>query len=163
MRVTYNDYIVDCKGIYGSDEKDDIIAEYSERVIELGYIEADWEEGFHHEGYSRTYKMYKPETAFDFFLNNWRKFADSKPLRVGRHSWIKLANKNAIAHYENSILKLALRIEAKELNQDKLEMVTSHIDVNISTTITDGDKTVRAWTIIAEGPIQRPHYRYLVK
>ena len=66
-------------------------------------------------------------------------------------------------HYNDSILKLALRIEKKELNQDKLELTTSHVDVNISTTITDGDKTVKAWTIIASGPVQRPHYRYLVK
>jgi hypothetical protein len=35
--------------------------------------------------------------------------------------------------------------------------------VNIDMTLTDGEKTVKAFTIIAEGQIQRPHYRYLVK
>jgi hypothetical protein len=46
---------------------------------------------------------------------------------------------------------------------EKLVVETSHIGVNINTTLTDGEKTVRAFTIIASGEIQRPHYRYLVK
>ena len=71
--------------------------------------------------------------------------------------------KNAIKHYEFSIEKLAARIEKKGLNQEILKVVTSHIGVNIETTLTDGNKTVRAFTIIAEGEIQRPHYRYLIK
>lgn len=66
-------------------------------------------------------------------------------------------------HYEDSINKLANRIEEKGLNQDNLTAVTSHIDVNINTTLTDGIKTVKAFTIIASGPVQRPHYRYLIK
>ncbi len=70
---------------------------------------------------------------------------------------------NAIEHYKLSIEKLALRIEKKGLNQSNLKIVTSHIGVNIETTLTDGLKTVRAFTIIAEGMIQKPHYRYLVK
>lgn len=69
----------------------------------------------------------------------------------------------AESHYEYSILKLAERIEKKGLNQKNLKVVTSHIGVNIETTLTDGVKTVRAWTIVAEGEVQRPHYRYLVK
>jgi hypothetical protein len=51
----------------------------------------------------------------------------------------------------------------KGLNEENLKVVTSHIGININTTISDGDKTVKAWTIIAEGEIQKPHYRYLVK
>ena len=71
--------------------------------------------------------------------------------------------KNAEAHYEQSILKLAARIEKKGLNQDNLKVETAHVGVNIDTVLTDGVKTVRAFTIIAEGEIQRPHYRYLIK
>lgn len=71
--------------------------------------------------------------------------------------------KNAKEHYEISIEKLAARIQKKGLNLDKLKTSTSHIGVNIETTLTDGNKTVRAFTIIAEGEIQRPHYRYLIK
>ena len=69
---------------------------------------------------------------------------------------------NAISHYEDSIAKLAARIEAKGLNVSNLKVKTSHIGVNIETVLTDGSKTVKAFTIIAEGQVQRPHYRYLV-
>ena len=71
--------------------------------------------------------------------------------------------KQAEAHYEQSIQKLAFRIAQKGLNQESLTVTTSHIGVNIETTLTDGIKTVRAFTIIASGEIQKPHYRYLVK
>jgi len=71
--------------------------------------------------------------------------------------------KKAEKHYTASIEKLALRIAKKGLNQSKLKMSTSYFDHNISTTITDGEKTVSAFTIIACGMVQRPHYRYLVK
>lgn len=71
--------------------------------------------------------------------------------------------KAAQKHYTNSIAKLALRIEKKGLDQTKIEMTTGYVDVNITTTITDGEKVVKAWTIIAGGEIQKPHYRYLVK
>ena len=71
--------------------------------------------------------------------------------------------KNAIEHYNLSIQKLSARIEKKGLNQKNLKIITSHIGVNIETTLTDDIKKVRAYTIIAEGQVQRPHYRYLIK
>jgi len=71
--------------------------------------------------------------------------------------------KEANTHYEQSIEKLAYRISQKGLNVSNLKVKTSHIGVNIETTLTDGEKTVKAFTIIAGGPIQRPHYRYLIK
>jgi len=70
---------------------------------------------------------------------------------------------NAEKHYHSSIEKLALRIQKKGLNENNLKFVTAHVGVNIETTITDGNKTVRAFTVLAYGPIQRPHYRYLIK
>lgn len=73
------------------------------------------------------------------------------------------AEKSAKQHYSNSIEKLAVRIEKKGLNENKLKSTTSHIGFNIETTLTDGEKTVRAFTIIASGVVQKPHYRYLIK
>lgn len=72
--------------------------------------------------------------------------------------------KYAELHYESSIQKLAARLEKKGVTEDFI-IQTSRIGVNIETVITskDGKITVKAWTIIAEGPIQKPHYRYLVK
>lgn len=81
----------------------------------------------------------------------------------GLEKYISKEMKHAELHYESSIKKLANRIEKKGLNQDNISIVTSHIGININTTLTDGIKTVRAYTIIAEGDIQKPHYRYLVK
>lgn len=70
---------------------------------------------------------------------------------------------DAEKHYENSIIKLASRIAKKGLNIDKLTANTSRIGVNIETTLTDGEKTVHAYTIVAWGEIQKPHYRYLIR
>lgn len=77
--------------------------------------------------------------------------------------YVDQAVKNAEAHYINSIAKLAARIEKKGLNESTLKIETAYVGVNVETTLTDGVKTVKAWTIIAEGEIQRPHYRYLIK
>ena len=71
--------------------------------------------------------------------------------------------KNAVLHYEASIVKLASRIEAKGLDLTKLKVVTSSIGVNININLTDGLKTINAYTIVAQGEIQQPHYRYLIK
>ena len=152
MRVIDKDYSID----FNNDGKFDINllkAKYSQIVIDAGYVR----EG---HGYPNVY--YK--TAFDVFGSMIRKLQNHQVFTVRtKDEYLVKQEKRALNHYNNSIIKLALRIEKKELNQDKLELTTSHIDVNISTTITDGDKTVKAWTIIASGPIIRPHYRYLVK
>ena len=74
-----------------------------------------------------------------------------------------LFRSKAEQHYQASILKLADRIQKKGLVVDEIKVQTAHVGLNINTTLTDGQKTVRAFTIIAEGEIQRPHYRYLVK
>lgn len=74
---------------------------------------------------------------------------------------VKLSD--AQKHYDQSIEKLAYRIKEKGLNIENLKAKTSHVGVNIETTLTDGEKIVRAYTIIAGGDIQRPHYRYLIK
>lgn len=81
----------------------------------------------------------------------------------GVDAYIAKAEKEAGEHYEFSIEKLAAKIESKALDQTKIAVKTAHVGVNIETVLTDGQKTVKAFTIIAEGAIQRPHYRYLIK
>lgn len=83
--------------------------------------------------------------------------------RTGLNKYIRQAEEKAMLHYENSIEKLAYRISKKELDQDNLSVTTARIGRNIETTLTDGIKTVRAFTILAWGEIQQPHYRYLIK
>lgn len=106
-------------------------------------------QGFHNTKTARTYKAMKDEVYY--------------VTRVTKEEYIAKELKNAEMHYEASIQKLALRIMKKNLDESKLKMVTGRVGVNITTTLTDGTKTVRAWTIVAEGIVQRPHYRYLVK
>lgn len=71
--------------------------------------------------------------------------------------------KKAELHFLASVEKLAGRITKKGLNLDNLEMKTGRVGVNIETLFSDGNKTVKAWTIVASGEIQQPHFRYLVK
>ena len=71
--------------------------------------------------------------------------------------------KKAEDHYTHSIEKLAHRIIKKGLDLNNIKMKSSFLDPNMSTTITDDVKTVRAFTIIASGAVQKPHYRYLIK
>jgi hypothetical protein len=106
---------------------------------------------------NRSGNMEHTKASFSYW-NNIRRIVEK-----GIEKFIADSKQEANEHYENSILKLSERIKGKELNKSSLEVKTSHIGVNIETTITDGTKTVRAFTIIAQGEIQRPHYRYLIK
>lgn len=72
--------------------------------------------------------------------------------------------KYAEQHYKNSILKLAYRLREKGiLDNTVLEISSGKVDVNFECYIKHNGITTKAWTIIAEGPVQRPHYRYLIK
>lgn len=135
-----------------------------------------WNEAKWCEFYGLTPEMKNPNTSMQW-LGFPKGFYNSRQARVfdrdknsirqvtglGVEKYTQKEIKLAQLHYENSILKLADRIEKKNLNQDNLSVVTSHIGVNINTTLTDGVKSVKAFTIIASGAIQRPHYRYLIK
>lgn len=84
-------------------------------------------------------------------------------VRKGQGSWINKALDNAEKHYIQSIEKLAFRVQSKELNTESIVVTSGFQGVNFECTITDGIKKVRAFTIIAEGEIVKPHYRYLIK
>jgi hypothetical protein len=72
--------------------------------------------------------------------------------------------KNAEQHYKDSVLKLNTRLQAKGIVDGcKFEIINSSVGVNLEIMIKHEHGITRAWTIIAEGEIQRPHYRYLVK
>ena len=131
--------------------REEVEAKYSQIVVDKGFVSK-------HAAIGGCYKNH-----YSHFTINKSRLFRHKVFTMTKNEYVKKAEKDAIRHYNNSITRLALRIEKKELNQNNLKMVTSHIDVNITTTITDGEKTVKAWTIIASGEIQRPHYRYLVK
>jgi hypothetical protein len=76
---------------------------------------------------------------------------------------IKKLIDNANKHYEFSIDKLIERLKKKDLDINNITCTVNHIGVNLDITISDGKKTIYAYTIIAGGNIQKPHYRYLIK
>jgi len=84
-------------------------------------------------------------------------------IQGGVDKFIAKQVKEAGEHYESAILKLSAKIESKGLNIEKLEVKSGRVGVNFETTLTDGEKIVRAFTIVASGDIQKPHYRYLIK
>jgi hypothetical protein len=86
-----------------------------------------------------------------------------KIAEMGQDKFTQLEVDNAIEHYDYSIVKLATRVSNKGLDLNNLKMETTCMNVNIETIISDGEKTVKAFTIIASGIVQKPHYRYLVK
>lgn len=106
--------------------------------------------------------------------NNQKKFYKVKnkieliktEIKLGVDYKIKKAEQAAINHYENSISKLSQRLNNKGItNEDQFIIKSSKIGQNFHCLITVPSKniSVKAWTIIAEGEIQQPHYRYLVK
>lgn len=87
----------------------------------------------------------------------------SKIMRLGKDKYIQKMIEQAEHHYKQSLEKLAYRIKGSEMNFLEMQVITSKIGVNIDTIISDGTNRIEASTIIASGPIQRPHYRYLIK
>ena len=93
-----------------------------------------------------------------------QKFAYTNSTNFDRVRFVEKAIKHAEQQFEGMILKLAFRIKDKAMDVDSLKIDNTHIGVNIDTIITDkNDLKVTANTIIASGPVQRPHYRYLIR
>lgn len=108
-----------------------------------------------------TKKISDYSSKMDYYRE--QKFAYNTPSFHFTKEFVTRSIKDAHDHYEDSIQKLAFRIKEKGLDLDKLRIKTAHVGVNIESVLTDGTKTVRAFTILAWGDIQRPHYRYLIK
>lgn len=85
-------------------------------------------------------------------------------LQNGVEKYVEKELKNAELHYEQSIEKLVFRLNKKGVVDGSDFVITSgRVGVNFECRIEHDGKVTKAWTIIAEGAIQRPHYRYLVK
>jgi hypothetical protein len=144
---------------------------YNTLLVRKSWSELQWCEYFGLEP-----RLANPNTSMEFLTfpsgfhntSNAKRYKNLKnDIRVITNqtleSYLKKEEEKALNHYEQSIKKLHNRILSKGLNKDNIKTTTGRVGVNIETTLTDGEKTVRAWTIVASGDIQRPHYRYLVK
>jgi len=84
--------------------------------------------------------------------------------KMGEAAFVEKEVKNGEEHYKASIEKLTYRIVQKGLFTDKvLSITTNFLNQNLDCFVSDGTKTVHAFTILAWGDIQKPHYRFLIK
>lgn len=105
----------------------------------------------------------------------YRKMMDARDktariVKAGKQDYVSKAETNAVEYFDFTLGKLAFRLKAKGVNDgDEFEISSKTINVNFECHIrfckVDGEFTKRlnAWTIIASGPVQKPHYRYLIK
>lgn len=90
--------------------------------------------------------------------------AYKKIVKLGFDTFEAKEIKSAERHYNDSITKLSDRLIKKGITDGStMEIIKAWVGVNLEMTIKSGDIITRAWTIVAEGEIQRPHYRYLIK
>ena len=144
--------------------------EYNRQVLILTWSDEQWCEFFgitpRTQTYGTTTRLTFPNGFYSTPNAKTHHNMVNKARRVRNYrqeDYIMYAKFDAEQHYDASIEKLAHRIVTKGLNFDKLVVTAGWVSVNFNCVITDGDKTVKASTIIAEGPVQRPHYRYLIK
>jgi len=84
--------------------------------------------------------------------------------RMGYEKFLERELKLANLHYQQSLDKLVYRLEQKGIVGNEFEVAHQRLGVNFEVIINlSNGNVVKAWTIIAEGPIIRPHYRFLVK
>ena len=91
------------------------------------------------------------------------RWADGPKWKMNETEMVKRHRKQAERHFEAGLTKMVERVDTKGMISEKCRLSKISIDVNIEATVTDGNQSVRLFTIIASGPVQRPHYRYLCK
>jgi hypothetical protein len=144
--------------------------EYYEKVMtHVGWTREQWlaeygvdsqVKGSYTSGSGWSYKTVKILPGYAVQMSNDLK-AFSGPNGYQNYEDDEIAD--AEKHYNDSIQKLAYRLD--ELGVKSIEKVErTNLGYNLNMVIHhDGGKTKRAWTIRAEGPIQRLHLRYLIK
>jgi len=121
------------------------------RIVQGRFGKSDWVT--FHKGFYNTKKARTYETA------------RNKSNRIARMlliDYVESEVEKAKAHFESALEKLAYRLEAKGMTASA-QISSQHVGVNYEAVIKQDNKVVRAWTIIASGEVQRPHYRYLIK
>lgn len=109
-------------------------------------------------------KMDYTKNTNNYYAFEKDKYQMQNIVAISLEKFVAKREKDAELHYLNSIQKLAMRLNNKGITED-VQYVIQNMSVgeNFECLITSGDVIVRAWTIIASGPVQQPHYRYLVK
>ena len=98
--------------------------------------------------------------------NEISKLYHALPSSVKRNEqdkWLNNELSKAEENFNHNIIKLANRIAKKGIDIDNIKINTYNAFSNIECRISDGNKSIIAYTILAGGNIQKPHYRYLIK
>jgi hypothetical protein len=118
-----------------------------------------------HEGTDRAFPSLERDynyKVYSMMLNHQSEVR--KILGLGLDKYKANEVKDAERHYEASIEKLSMKLNEKGIVDESEFTVTSgRIGENFECNIHHEHGLTKAWTILASGPIQRPHYRYLVK
>jgi len=138
-----------------TNEFDNIIKKYSEYTYETWMNEF----GVEFASYSRTYKRLSKEGNNLMTKTNNFKYILEKGKR---DTYIQDEVNKYSEDFDMKLSKLAGRMDNKGFKSE-IKVTSEHVGVNFSCWVTDGELTAHAYTIIASGPIVRPHYRYLVK
>jgi len=146
-------------------------SEYFDHCIKLNKLtELDWL-----QRYNVKYTEYKHSNGSinfyptSFYSKEYKRMSSVKNemqtiLNEGFESYTNRMVRSAERHYEDSLVKLSNRLNQKGIKDDtNFTIKSGRIGMNFELTIEHESLITKAWTIIAEGPIQRPHYRYLVK
>lgn len=125
----------------------------------------------HNEGTSSEFFSYPK----GFYNTHYAKelHAKMKEIRsimnLGIEKYLEKQIKSATLHYDQSINKLIFRLRKKGMDETKSftiseEKINQNFECIISFHTKENEmKIVKAWTIIASGIVQKPHYRYLMK
>ena len=134
------------------------------RVTFARYMEqSKWTNEQWREKYPRN-AYFKGNVYVVLSIEGNREMAETqKAIQLGESNYLQAQLKMAHDHYFACIEKLLARIQEKGLKLGQITIQTATISRNLNTTITDGEQTITAQTIFANGEIVRPHYRYLVK
>ena len=136
---------------YRSGEYDRILKKYG------NYTYDDWV-----EKYPREYKWGAGRKTIDISPEGKKMRGEVERMKKqGKPAYVQYYAKLAEIHYKDSIEALGKKITDAGFDVKNVKLKSSSIGVNFETEVTDGNKYMRAYTIIAAGPIIAPHYRYL--
>lgn len=120
-------------------------------------------EEFNEAVLAKSNAVYYLKKEYTKFANRLEKM--KKIQKNGMTAFVEECMKDAEAHYSDSLLKLAERINQKGMDMTNFQLTSGYVGINLEMTMTDGVKSLKAWTIWAaqDSVCMKPHYRYLVK
>ena len=152
-RMSFNAYLVE----QGKAEPKGNIYKFPDSFYEQKLIKNTY------RGYTQTMMVYVNENYIKY-NELWSK---TRETYTQRENYVENAVKKAEQHYENSIKKVVCRLIQKGFTNENMTVMSATLSVHTGFEMTlkntENGQYVKCFTIIAEGPVQRPHYRFLVK